>query len=445
MNISNHFKSDFFRNSATLLSANVIAQIIPIIIYPIITRQYSPSQLGILSVFLSISGILAVLSTGRYEFAILLPRDDKTAQILLSISVFISISFSIVLLLFIVLFNTNIAAWLHEPQIKPWLYIIPFSVFMSGLYQAFSYFFNRHKDYKSIGVYGISQGFVSSGLKLVFGYAGYTSFGLIIATFIGQLASIIFFIYKALKKFGTKIIEVRDVILMKKVAVEYSSFPKFRMFHAFTNTFSGSLPFFILTSFSGAEVAGFFSLCMAIVFRPVNLFTSSIGQVLSRNCIERMQQKQSIEKYLKKLILIISVSFLPIFICFSIFSVQIVSFIFGKQWVESGRYLRYLMPWLYFVMLYSLLSFLPDLVFKQKQALLVDILYLFMRLASLFVGLYFFNIYNALLFFSLSGVIILAGLLLWYFSIAKEIDRNIIYNQNIPLPINYSPKPDITI
>ena len=45
------------RNFAKLLSANVVAQAIGLLVYPVLTRLYAPDDFGLLNLFLSIGGI----------------------------------------------------------------------------------------------------------------------------------------------------------------------------------------------------------------------------------------------------------------------------------------------------------------------------------------------------------------------------------------------------
>ena len=47
----------FYKNILTLLKGSFLAQLIPLIISPFITRLYSPKELGILALFSSISVI----------------------------------------------------------------------------------------------------------------------------------------------------------------------------------------------------------------------------------------------------------------------------------------------------------------------------------------------------------------------------------------------------
>ena len=67
-------KTDTAKNSAILLMANVISQLLGIVFYPILTRIYSPDDFGLLNLFGSIAGILTLCSTAEYQYSIMLPK-----------------------------------------------------------------------------------------------------------------------------------------------------------------------------------------------------------------------------------------------------------------------------------------------------------------------------------------------------------------------------------
>ena len=75
--LHNFISSANVRNVGKLLSANVVAQVIGLIVYPILTRMYAPEDFGLMNLFVSISGILVILSTAEYYNAIVLPKKDS--------------------------------------------------------------------------------------------------------------------------------------------------------------------------------------------------------------------------------------------------------------------------------------------------------------------------------------------------------------------------------
>ena len=80
MDVRSIIKSSGARNFAKLLSANVVAQVIGLVVYPILTRMYAPEDFGLLNLFMSIGGVLAILSTAEYYYAIVLPKEEKDAE-----------------------------------------------------------------------------------------------------------------------------------------------------------------------------------------------------------------------------------------------------------------------------------------------------------------------------------------------------------------------------
>ena len=61
------------------MTGTSLAQAIPIIISPILTRIYTPEDFGLLALFLSITNIIGSVANGRYELAIMLPKEDEDA------------------------------------------------------------------------------------------------------------------------------------------------------------------------------------------------------------------------------------------------------------------------------------------------------------------------------------------------------------------------------
>ena len=69
--------STFITNVLKFVTGSVVAQALGILLVPIITRLYSPGDYGVFQIFLSISGVLAVLSCLSYQLAIMLPEEDE--------------------------------------------------------------------------------------------------------------------------------------------------------------------------------------------------------------------------------------------------------------------------------------------------------------------------------------------------------------------------------
>jgi len=128
-----------------------------------------------------------------------------------------------------------------------------------------------------------------------------------------------------------------------KASREYKLFPKFNMMHYLVNNFSSSLPIFALSSFFSTENAGLYAVAFTIIFRPVNLFTSSLGQVFSQRAIVKFNENKDIMNEVKRLISgLIQIGILP-FTVAAIAGPSIFSLILGENVLKFLDVLSFIM------------------------------------------------------------------------------------------------------
>jgi len=132
------------------MTGTTIAQAIPIAISPILTRIYTPEDFGVFALYMSIVSVIATIATGRYELAIMLPKKDEDAVNIVALSIIISFFVSFIAFLIVYIFNSQITNLLGSPEISNWIYFIPITVLLAGVYQSFNYWNNRKKKYRRL-------------------------------------------------------------------------------------------------------------------------------------------------------------------------------------------------------------------------------------------------------------------------------------------------------
>ena len=148
-------RSEFEKNVVKLISGTAVAQIISVLISPILTRLYTPEEFGIFTIIVSIYAMLALITGGRYEVAILLPKKKSDASNLMILALTINLAFSVLTLLVILLLDYF---WITN-KLGIWFFLIPFLVFLVGLVQILNAWFNRRKMYNEIAINKISSSF----------------------------------------------------------------------------------------------------------------------------------------------------------------------------------------------------------------------------------------------------------------------------------------------
>ena len=327
-------KSEFARNVLTLMTGTTIAQAIPIAISPILTRIYTPEDFGMFALYMSVASILSVVATGRYELAIMLPKKDEDAINIVALSILISFFVSFIALLIVFFFNAQITSLLGNPKISSWLYFIPLSVLLTGVYQSFNYWSNRKKEYKRLATSRVIQSGATATTNLGMGFGGFGSSGLILGGVLGQGLATAFF-GKLVIKEDIKVFQKVKRLKIFALARRYINYPKKSSVGALFNTLSYQAEYILFSIFFLLKDLGIYYFVNKIINIPKQFLSASIWQSFLSHSQESKEYilsslKSKQEKVIKYSILpmLSSVFILP----------QLFVLIFGKNWIEATDY-----------------------------------------------------------------------------------------------------------
>jgi O-antigen/teichoic acid export membrane protein len=416
------FRGEFLKNTATLISGYTFVQVIAILIYFILSRIYTPADFGLFGLYMSIISITGIISTGKYEMAIMLPKKEEDAMNLLGLIGLISVLFSIILLFPVVFLNVPISNLLGNEKISVWLYFVPLSTLMVGLFQGLKVYSNRFKEYRIISAANVGQSLTNSAGKLAIGPLFPGPVGLIIGSVLGELTGAAIFIGRFLKR-KKKNLGLLEWKKMKILSKEYNLFPRFNMLQSVINNFSGSLPIFVFSSYFTPAITGLFTMGYTIIYRPVNTLATTFYQVLAQKIIEKNNQGlrlyPDIKKFLYGLLKLVTIPFLLVVL----FAPAIFRITLGNEWEEAGKYTQIIIPWFFTTCLTMPLSFIPDMFRQQKKAMILDLIKFILRAISLAIGVVKKDVYLGLMLFSTTSTVMIMYSLFWYISIIRKSER----------------------
>ncbi|AZJ32472.1 Membrane protein involved in the export of O-antigen and teichoic acid [Tenacibaculum mesophilum] len=379
-------KSEFLKNVLTLTTGATLSSAIPILAYFFLTRIYTPSDFGTLSVFISIYSILAVIGTGKYELAIPLPEKKEDAVYLVFLCLILNTLFSVFLLLIVFLFYDYIVFLIDNNDLKKWIYFFPVLTFLVGTYQTFYYYNLRVKKFKEISKSKIYKSLSLSFSQIVLGLFKFTSFGLILGNIISNFSANInliktFFVNEGLYSYKQK--TKKD---FKLVAKEYINFPKFTLVSTLLNTASVQIPILLFSALFTTSFVGQFSISHKVLSMPMILLGGAIGQVYYQRITD---QEFVSDEYLKHITwklykILLLVGILPLSIIF-FFGDSIFVFAFGSKWLLAGEYAKPISIWILFVFISSPLSSMLFAKGFQKQALLFQIFVFISRVLIIYI------------------------------------------------------------
>jgi len=413
-------KGGFLHNVLTLMTGTAIAQAIPILISPILTRLYTPGDFGLLALYTSVVSMIAVIVTARYEMAIMLPENDEDAVNLGALSLSIAVVISALTLVAVWYFNAPIARFLGKPDIAKWLYLVPLAVLTIGISQVLNYWSTRRNQYQRLAVSRVSQSVGNGSINLGEGFAHMGVSGLILGNFIGQFIAAGLLVWQAWPDF----LRVKSSIHWDRMchnAKVYQDFPKVNSLHAFVDILQSSGVVFIISSLFGSAVLGFYSFTLRILQAPLGLLGASVSQVFFQKASETYKNGGDLRALVKKTIISLSAMALPIFIILGFFAPVLFSLVFGKPWREAGTYAQILVPWLFFNFIVSPVSQVPIIVDEQKKSFIYGIIGNSLVLLSVIYGAFIAHNIKAG-FYVLSGSISVyyIFIVLWILKISKK-------------------------
>ncbi|TYB30271.1 MAG: oligosaccharide flippase family protein [Candidatus Mcinerneyibacterium aminivorans] len=335
-------KSSFGKAVLMLAGGTAIAQILTIAVSPIISRLFSPDDFGILSVYTSILGIIAVFATLRYEFSIPIAENEKKAVNALGVTLLSVISISLISLVLFIVFSDSLFTLVNAQELRPYYWLISLGVLAQGTYIVFRYWAFRKKDFKTITKTTVNQSVYKNSFFVFWGFFIGSPIGLILGTIIGRSAGI-WVLSKDFRRKETKLIKNISFRSLGSIAKRYIKFPIFSSWAALLNSLGLQLPVLMLSSLYGTEVTGSFGFAVRIVALPMVFIGQAVGDVffsegaqLSKTNPERMLALS--RKLLKKLVL---VGIIP-FSILVLFGPVLFSFVFGEVWYTAGVYARIL-------------------------------------------------------------------------------------------------------
>ena len=330
-------KSEFSRNVLTLMLGTTAAQAIPIAISPILTRMYGPDDFGIFALYISIVAILSIAATGRYELAVMLPDSEDDADILVKLSIGITLIFSFFLFLIIVLFNTPITLLLGNPEISFWLYIVPVSVFLTGTYNTLNYWLNRKKYYLMMSKNRVLQSTILASSQVSFGW-GNISGGLMLGTLLGHAFSSIILVWRFATYPRKKTVIYFDSSESWKLAQAYKHHPMHLLPSHWVGTAAMQFPIFIISNAFGAAATGFYFMAQRLISLPTSIIANAIGDVYRQKASVEYREKSEFRAlFLKTLFSTIKIAVIPFLILYFV-APSLFALIFGESWRVAGEY-----------------------------------------------------------------------------------------------------------
>lgn len=413
--------SRFVKDSGTLISSNVWAQVVALISYLVLTRIYDAKDVGLFNVFYSYIEVLIIISTCKYEMGIVLADDNREASAISKLALRLNALVSIAVMLAIFAISSYKDGIHHLNYTL--IVMIPLMVYFCGTSRVYSGLFNRYKRYSEIASSEVVNSTSSALLKILLAFPRFLhNIGLILGTVLGKALSNLCYVIRLTRlNIPTNITKQERRLVAKK----YRNFPLYTAPKDLINSFSYNLPFLWLALYFDKAEIGLFSLALTFTFRPINVFNNAFEKILYARISEKVHNHRPIWQDIRKFVLYVGGFSLPIFLVGYLFAEPLFTFFFSGKWAGCGYYVRCLLPWVYVMLLSSSLMFISSVFSRQRTEFGFYIGLLALRVISMLVGIFSNNFKIAILLFGISGTVACLSLLAWYIFLVKRYEKQL--------------------
>jgi len=250
----------------TLVAGGALAQALPLVLGPWLTRLYSPSQFGVYHLFAAVSANLAVVACARYEFALPLVGDAVDAAALRALCLRV--------LAGVTLASALAAAGWFAWSAQGWTVWLPVAVAALGWLSLATLWATRAQAYRALAVARVVQYGGASLAQAGAALLGAGVQGLIVAPIAAAAAA------AALLRMPLKDAARPGPGRWRELGRRFRDFPLLNTPHAFMGALQDTVSIGMIAAWQGPMAAGFWGLSLRYLKAPATLVGGAVSQAL---------------------------------------------------------------------------------------------------------------------------------------------------------------------
>lgn len=377
-------KPNLTQNAGILFGGSALSQLIAFLSVPILTRLFSPSDFGLLSLFVSVSAVISSIAGLRYELSINLPKFHRKSEVLTYLGLTLVTITSLVTALVFYVFRTEISSLLGSPDLESYILFIPVAVWSIGCFSVLNFRSLRHREYFIVSTSNVFRSSASALCQFLLGYFKFGALGLIAGYLAGNLVALVS-IFSRTRKLTIPCNHVTRGLLTN-AATEYNDFPKFAVWSTLANSLSLNAINLAISSFYSIATLGLYALVTRVLTAPISLLSQSVGHVFYQHASERKSAGLPVLPFLRTTAMKLTLLSLIPFSILYVYSEEIFGFAFGEDWKPAGSIAKILIPAYAIRSIVSPLSMVNTLHLENSIGLLANLILLAISVGSVTVG-----------------------------------------------------------
>lgn len=329
---------NFRSNALAMLAGTVLAQALPLLVAPLLTRVFSPEAFGLQTLFMGLAASLAVLATWRMDLAVVLPESEEEAGTL--VGFVLGVTLAVALLVALVL------PWIGEISGRTvpgqWVWMLPAMVVATALAQLCLGLASRQRDFKRVAAANVGNQAVYAAVAAGIGFSSGWTLGLVVAKLVGQGVAAISL---ASRQFATLLAAPRRLGggAVRAALRKYRQFMVFNTPYSIVGSVARDAPVYLFSFLAAVESAGFFGLARTVLLAPTLLTSNALSQVFFREAVA-LKGTPRLEQLTLALLRFGLQAAAPLFAFCAIWGDAVFATLFGAGWRTAGVFAMLMAP-----------------------------------------------------------------------------------------------------
>ena len=365
----------FAENVATLSIGTAVAQAVSLAAAPIITRLYTPAEIGVVGLFTSFLSVAAVATSLKYELGIISAADDVEAAQLTWASVMFCLPATLVCTA--LMFAAIHFGWLGFDQLPLyaiWIFIPTLA--LTGIYTALRYWSIRDQRFALVSGTFVAQHASRSVVQTGLGIASAGTGGLLLGEGVGRALSAAALLrreWKSVRRWRGQ----SSPGALREALRRHRELPQYSLVSSLIDTLAANLTIPLLIALYGAHAGGEYGLVLKVLSVPVALIASSVADAFhSRLAIcTRETPDQALSLFLRTAAGLFLLALGPAAIL-AFGGEKLFGLVFGGQWATAGFLAAISVPWFVSQFVVAPISRVVFVLRGQESKLIYDIVLL---------------------------------------------------------------------
>jgi O-antigen/teichoic acid export membrane protein len=370
---------------AVLAGGTALAQALTVLASPMLTRLFTPDDLGRLGLYMAFVNVAVIGTSLRYDAGIVAGRTPHEAAYLTVIALVTILPVSALMsmgLLFLI--NARLLGFEALPASASALVLV--SLVVTGATSALRFWFVRQETFGLLARVLIWQNGVRSMAQVGLGISGLGWPGLLLGDVAGRLVGVSRLFRVAWASLKHEILPL-DWMVAWQVVRQYRKLPIYDLPSSVIDTLAVSLTVPLVAQTYGAESAGYVSLVLAVQTLPVGLLGRSVADVFhARMALYARSDRERILRFFMATTGVLLLCGVGPTALLMVLGPVVFPWLFGPVWTTAGQLAAEMAPWALASLVVSPVSRVVVIFQAQELKLIYDLVALAGVIGPLLIG-----------------------------------------------------------